>query len=113
MTKYKVKLDAKNLAQPNQNIGGYLAAFGQVQIYPKKDAIKKAKLFWGQIEPIEERQFFYQDKTGRGFTGNFDYSDIITGEEEESDNEETIKQWAEDASAGDVFENRTMKITCL
>ena len=50
---YKIKLNESSPAKEDQIIDGYLSSFNRVGVYEKGDAIKKAKAFFGAIEPIE------------------------------------------------------------
>ena len=47
---YHVRLLAVNTANPDQQMNGYLANFGMVASYDKKEAKKKANMFGGIIE---------------------------------------------------------------
>ena len=52
MQLYKVKLRENNFAKPEQIVNGYLAAYpNELGIYTAKEALSKAMLFNGDIEP--------------------------------------------------------------
>jgi len=67
--KYKVKLAKNHLAKPNQNCNGYLgySAHGnnQIAIYSRGEAIKKAKMFIGKIEPVQDDELPPLNNTAR------------------------------------------------
>lgn len=45
---YRVKLNPGH--EPAQEIDGYLAFLGEIQVYTRYEAIKKARAFGGKIE---------------------------------------------------------------
>jgi len=53
MKRYRVKLNAKHYAQPDQIKDGYLAGFGVIQTYTRGEALKKARMFEGKIELVK------------------------------------------------------------
>lgn len=57
--------------------------------------------------------FTFKDKTGRGITNpNFTLDDILNCEDEQSDNDEMLHEWANECGEGDEWQNRTMKFIC-
>lgn len=50
MQLYKVKLNEKSSAKPDQNIDGYLSEGGMMCLYTRGEALKKAIAFFGKIE---------------------------------------------------------------
>ncbi len=59
------------------------------------------------------KRFFWKDKTGRGVTNTFTTEDILTWDDEDEYDVEELHDWAESADAGDEWECRTMKLTCI
>lgn len=63
-----------------------------------------------------EKNFFWQDKSGRGFNNNLNEENLIAalriGEQEDTSyDDQPISEWAEEAEVGDVWENNTNKVT--
>ena len=50
MQLYKVKLNDPEASQPNTHSNGYLASEGELALYKRGEALKKAILFAGKIE---------------------------------------------------------------
>lgn len=57
------------------------------------------------------KQFFWKDKTGRGFSNTLTLEDLMDMDETNWDGDE-IAEWAEEAEEGDEFENATDKYIC-
>jgi len=53
MKKYKVALKENHKAKTDQIKDGYLADYGVVQTYTRGEAIKKARMFSGEIELVQ------------------------------------------------------------
>jgi hypothetical protein len=49
---YRVKLNETNYAEPTQIVDGYLATDGEIHLYSRGEAMKKAARFGGTIEPF-------------------------------------------------------------
>lgn len=61
-----------------------------------------------------EKYFMWKDKTGRGFVNNkLELQDILSGEDEENWNGDSLKEWAEFAEVGDEWENSTDQYICI
>jgi len=71
--------------------------------------------YYPTVDLLEiNKDFFFKDKTGRGFKGRFSLIDLISLWAEQMDYDgENFKQWAVEAEEGDVFENSTLTITCI
>lgn len=52
MLLFRVKVDPTTL-KADQTKDGYLAAFGSIVYYTRKEALKKAIMFGGKIEPVD------------------------------------------------------------
>lgn len=50
---YRVKLNNPEDTPSHQQIDGYLAAWGSIMKYTRGQALKKAKVFNGKIEPVD------------------------------------------------------------
>jgi len=78
--KFRVKLSSTSNAKPEQIVNGYLGnsfGNGQIEVYTRGEAIKKAKSFNGKIEAIETKIAKRGAKTGsKGFMV-FNYTDEI------------------------------------
>lgn len=68
-----------------------------------------------KCEPDEdEKEFFWKDKSGRGFTNTFtleDFRQEDAWDDETNDDGVDVKSWAEGAEVGDVWRNDTNEIT--
>jgi hypothetical protein len=58
-----------------------------------------------------DKQFFWIDKTGRGFKAVFDFASLPTDDSEENEDEQNLLEWAEDCEVGDEFNTRTERYT--
>lgn len=59
-----------------------------------------------------DNQYFWKDKSGRGFTNTFDLDEIVrTFRHDRNYDGDTIQEWLETAEVGDEWENRTDQIT--
>ncbi len=58
-----------------------------------------------------DKQFFWIDKSGRGFKAVFDFDFLPTDDSEENEDEQTLLEWAEDCEVGDEFNTRTERYT--
>lgn len=62
------------------------------------------------VTPTEnEKQFFWKDRSGRGFTGTISLQAIL----DDDDNDEELKEWAEGAEEGDDYNTQTERYTCI
>lgn len=62
--------------------------------------------------PVQERRFFYKDKSGRGFTNSkMTFSDLIKITDETDYDDVPLPEFAESADVGDEFENNAISIT--
>jgi hypothetical protein len=59
------------------------------------------------------KQFFWKDKTGRGFSNTLTLEDVLNLEDEQDYSDNFLHEWAENAEEGDEWEDRTMKFTCI
>jgi hypothetical protein len=65
------------------------------------------------IEINTKKTFLIVDKTGRGFKrNNIVYSELLTWEDEEGYEEQTLQNWAEEAEEGEEWESNSIKIIC-
>lgn len=51
MQLYKVRLLDPQASQPNEHINGYLGSFGELGVYGYREALRKAMMFKGRVEP--------------------------------------------------------------
>ena len=59
------------------------------------------------------KKFFWEDKTGRGFTSRLNLKDLLAMENEEDWNSNELHDWAENAEEGDIWENAESEFTCI
>jgi hypothetical protein len=59
---------------------------------------------------MNSKEFFYTDKTGRGFKGTFSEQSLLTWPDEIDDNEILISEFIQTSQIGDKWESRTDKI---
>lgn len=60
------------------------------------------------------KKFFIKDKTGRGETCIRTLEALLTSWEDEIDDyDQPLHEWAEEASVGDEWEDRTTAISCI
>ncbi len=57
--------------------------------------------------------FFIKDLSGRGYTSKQTLTDLLTWENEESDNGDMLHEWAENAEEGDTWRINSLLITCI
>ncbi len=64
------------------------------------------------MTPKQKKEFFYQDKSGRGFTATYNLNDMRSCFKGERDwDGQAASTWASNAEIGDVWENAANKIT--
>ena len=61
----------------------------------------------------ESKTFLWKDKTGRGVKNKMTLNEILELENEQDYNDNDLHEWAENAEAGDEWEDRVMKFVCL
>jgi hypothetical protein len=60
------------------------------------------------------KKFIWIDKSGRGETSNeLTLDNLLTWENETNWNDEELHEWAENAKAGDKWDDRTQEIICI
>ena len=62
----------------------------------------------------DKRQYFWIDKSGRGFKAVFELADFMTddnGDEYENEDGETLMSWAENCEVGDEWDTLTERYT--
>lgn len=62
----------------------------------------------------DERQYFWIDKSGRGYKAVFEFADLPqddSDDAETNDNGDTLLSWAENAEVGDEWDTRTERYT--
>lgn len=58
------------------------------------------------------KEFFWKDKTGRGFTNTLTTDDLLEMEDEQDWNDESLHQFAVNADDGDKWETNASEIIC-
>ena len=58
------------------------------------------------------KEFFWKDKSGRGFSNTLTLEDLQSIEEQNWDGDE-LADWANEAEQGDEFVNATSKYICI
>lgn len=61
---------------------------------------------------MEQKEFFYKDKSGRGYKGTFSLQSMLDWEDEEDWNGKSLHEFLKEAEEGDEWENAANKITC-
>lgn len=62
----------------------------------------------------DERQYFWIDKSGRGYKAVFEFADLPqddSDDAETNDNGDTLLSWAENSEVGDEWDTRTERYT--
>ena len=62
----------------------------------------------------DERQYFWIDKSGRGYKAVFEFADLPqddSDDAETNDNDDTLLSWAENCEIGDEWDTRTERYT--
>lgn len=61
---------------------------------------------------MEQKEFFYKDKSGRDYKGTFTAAELLAWENEEDWNGKSLHEFLNEAEEGDEWENASDKITC-
>lgn len=61
---------------------------------------------------MKQKEFFYKDKSGRGYKGTFTMEQLLTWENDENWDGTPLHEFLEEAEEGDEWENASDKITC-
>lgn len=101
--RYRVVLKENNTAKDDQKKDGYLASFGRIGSYTRGEAIKKADMFGGEIERVEETFIITDAKMAQIHENNLLKGVLkeLKGREQFEDTEDTLGERIYNA---DVFE---------
>ena len=58
------------------------------------------------------KTFLLIDKSGRGFTGQFTEEQLLTFEDETSNDDVSLHEWVGESEQGDEWEDNSQKIIC-
>lgn len=72
--------------------------------HPYKISIDKLPI---QSDFEEEKEFFWKDRSGRGFSNTFDATELFVAFVNEVDSIEEFKEWIETCDVGDEYDSGT------